>query len=160
MSNFQKPSIYFAQDWDDDVYLEGEEKLARKETYTNKMCPMRYWIDKGRNSRTWKNSNASAVRQWARHKPKFHRAWTIGEETCATFLVWMCEDELWRRKFEEMTAREMDRDAEYATDDAEYIAEMEALDELEDRYWYNRLNVVETENVPFKEVDSQFDEAA
>lgn len=85
-----------------------------------------------------KNFPNHASKQWARHKPKFHCAWTIGEETCATFLVWQRQDEEWEREYNETIARDMDRENEAemraSHNDACYEAECDALEVLECLY--------------------------
>lgn len=85
-----------------------------------------------------KNFPNHASKQWARHKPKFHCAWTIGEETCATFLVWQREDEEWEREYAEVVAREIERDNDAemraSYNDACYEAECDALEVLERLY--------------------------
>lgn len=118
-----------------DLFLEsnpdGEEKIARK------MMRANHSFTDG-NSHTWKNSNDNASKQWARHKPKFHCAWTIGEETCATFLVWQRQDEEWEREYNEAIARDMDRENEAemraSYNDTCYEAECDALEVLEGLY--------------------------
>jgi hypothetical protein len=88
-----------------------------------------------RSSCTWKNSGlVTASKQWARHKPKIHTLWTIGEETCATYLTWQREEEEWEREYAEMVSREMSADQEY--NDNLWRTEELRFEELEARYWY------------------------
>lgn len=90
-----------------------------------------------RSSRTWKNSGVVvASKQWARHKPKIHSTWTIGEETCATYLAWQRENEEWEREFAQITAREMDR--EY--NDILWHIEDWRFEAQQENYWYGDWN--------------------
>ncbi|OGL71290.1 hypothetical protein A3C09_03595 [Candidatus Uhrbacteria bacterium RIFCSPHIGHO2_02_FULL_47_44] len=125
-----------------DLYLEsnpdGEDKIAAlKKRYASR-CLIRYFINKAHNSFTWKNSNRTANRQWNRHEPTVHVPWTIGEETCATYLVQQREDEQERHEHAMYIAREMERENELelaaARWDAALEAEMDAFKELERRY--------------------------
>lgn len=79
-----------------------------------------------------------ANKQWATKKPKIHCAWTIGEETCATFLIWKREDDQAEREYAEMVAAEMERenDIEFlaSCDEARYEEEYIAFDALERLY--------------------------
>lgn len=85
-----------------------------------------------------------ANKQWATKKPKFHCAWTIGEETSATYLLWKREDDQTDRDYEEMVAAEMDRENELelsaARWEAAYDLELSERWKLESRYRYGRWN--------------------
>lgn len=146
--------------------LDGEEKIARYEAREHRRKhrtngsyerPAKSWKSFGEKNvwiriptsdlETTKNDTKlvpiggtrfKARKSWATKKPKFHCAWTIGEETCATFLVWQRQDEEWERECDEAIARDMDRENEAemraSYNDACYEAECDALEVLEGLY--------------------------